>query len=334
MGDHPRGYFFGIDCADLRRLQFHWDSVLLHGRSFRNYGELDWHPSIQPPSKWFDIYADFQSGAGKITLKPEVELETLNKYSCANYPGWNLSIPDVVRLEAFLKEFKQYEKRGEWPNFVIVYLPEDHTAGTRASFPTPRAMVADNDLAVGRLVGAISHSRFWPKTAIFINEDDPQSGWDHVDGHRSLCLVVSPYARRHAVVSHFYNQLSVLHTMARILGLPSTAQLAAQVPTMEACFTDEPILCALHGQAQHDSVGRAEQTREGFAKCLGTVYGVGLRGDGPVGARSHPGRRLQPHPLAREYGRDAPYPAEFAGAHRRGLKALKLKATALKDEDD
>ena len=145
-------------------------------------------------------------------------------------------------MEAFLKEFKEYEKSGDWPNFVIVYLPQDHTAGTNPDYPTPRALVADNDLALGRLVEAVSHSRFWPKTAIFVNEDDPQDGWDHVDGHRSLCLVVSPYVKRHAVVSQFYNQLSVLHTIERILGLPSTAQLAAQAPTMEACFTDTPAL--------------------------------------------------------------------------------------------
>jgi hypothetical protein len=92
------------------------------------------------------------------------------------------------------------------------------------------------------LVEAVSHSRFWPKTAIFVNEDDPQAGWDHVDGHRSLCLVVSPYAKRRAVAGQFYNQLSVLHTMEHILGLPSTAQLTAQAPTMEACFTGTPAL--------------------------------------------------------------------------------------------
>ena len=101
---------------------------------------------------------------------------------------------------------------------MIVYLPQDHTAGMSAAFPTPRAMVADNDLAVGRLVEAISHSRYWAKTVIFVNEDDPQDGWDHVDGHRSFCLVVGPYVKRRAVVSQFYNQLSVLHTMSASWG--------------------------------------------------------------------------------------------------------------------
>ena len=106
--------------------------------------------------------------------------------------------------------------------------------------PTPRAHMADNDLALGRLVEAISKSKFWPKTCIFVIEDDPQDGFDHVDGHRSLCLVASPYTRRKAVVSRFYNQTSVLHTMERILGLPPMNQMDALAPVMDACFTDRP----------------------------------------------------------------------------------------------
>src|SRR5262249_36003185 len=132
------------------------------------------------------------------------------------------------------------EKSGDWPNLIIVYLPQDHTGGTKRDMPSPRACVADNDLAVGQLVDAISHSRFWPSTAIFINEDDPQDGWDHVDGHRSLCLVVSPFAKRKAVVSDFYNQCSVLHTIERMLDLPTTSQIVAQSPLMTGCFTEKP----------------------------------------------------------------------------------------------
>jgi YVTN family beta-propeller protein len=333
MGDHPRGYFFGIDALTYAGCDFIWDSVLLHGRSFRNYGELDWHPRIQPPSKWFDIYADFKSGAGKIKLRPEIELETLNKYSCPDYPGWDLSIPDVVRLEAFLREFRQYEKQGQWPNFVIVYLPQDHTAGTRASNPTPRAMVADNDLALGRLVDAISHSRFWPTTAIFVNEDDPQAGWDHVDGHRSLCLVVSPYARRHAVVSQFYNQLSVLHTMERILGLPSTAQLAAQAPTMEACFSETPDMTpytirpnTIPLDERNKPLSASSTTLERSLASASAAMDL----SGPDRIQEDAFNRILWHA---SMGPNVPYPAEFAGAHGRGLKAMKLKAMALRDDD-
>src|SRR5207248_10742079 len=133
-------------------------------------------------------------------------------------------------------------RRGNWPNLTIVYLPNDHTSGTTPGLPTPRAQVADNDLALGRVVEAISHSRFWPKTCIFVIEDDPQDGFDHVDGHRSLCLVISPYTHRGKVISRFYNQTSVLHTMERILGLPPMNQMDALAPLMTECFMDRPDL--------------------------------------------------------------------------------------------
>src|SRR5439155_21245740 len=108
--------------------------------------------------------------------------------------------------------------------------------GTTPGLPTPRAQVADNDLALGRVVEAVSHSRFWPKTCLFVVEDDSQDGFDHVDGHRSICLVISPYTRRGAVVGRFYNQTAVLHTLERMLGLPPMNQMDAMAPTMEACF--------------------------------------------------------------------------------------------------
>jgi len=333
FGGHPRGYLFGIDALTYAGCNFIWDSVLLHGRSFRNYGEFDWAAGFTPGGNWFDVYRDFQSKSGKITFKALVQLETLRKYTCPTYPGWNLSIPDAVRIEAFLREFKEYERNGEWPNFVIVYLPQDHTAGTSPAFPTPRALVADNDLAVGRLVEAVSHSRFWPQTAIFVNEDDPQNGWDHVDGHRSLCLVVSPYAKRHAVVSQFYNQLSVLHTLERILGLPSVAQLTAQAPTMEACFTATPVLTPY--TARPNVIPLDERNKQ-----VATLQGVARQHALTSEAMdfSQPDR-INEDSLNRilwyaGMGSDAPYPAEFAGAHGRGLKALKLKLTPVKDDDD
>src|ERR1044071_6951327 len=110
------------------------------------------------------------------------------------------------------------------PNVNIITLNNDHTNGTRPGSPTPRAQVADNDLALGRVVEGLSKSKFWPKTCIFVIEDDPQDGFDHVDGHRSPCLVVSPYTKRGAVIHDFYNQTSVLHTMQRILGLSAMNQ--------------------------------------------------------------------------------------------------------------
>ena len=149
-------------------------------------------------------------------------------------------MPDQLRADIFLEELAEAEKSGRWPDFVTIILPNDHTCGLNPGYPTPRAYVSDNDLALGRIVEGISKSRFWPTTVIFVNEDDPQSGYDHVDGHRSLCLVASPYAKHGAVVSRFYNQTSVLHTIELILGLPPMNQLDAAAPTMEDCFQATP----------------------------------------------------------------------------------------------
>ncbi len=332
FGGHPRGYFFGTDALAYAGCNFIWDSALLHGRSFRNYGELDFSRLV-PGGKWFDVYRDFQGKAGKITFKPSMQLETLRKYTCPTFPGWNLAIPDVVRIEAFLKEFKAYERSGDWPDFVIVYLPQDHTAGTSPDYPTPRALVADNDLAVGRLVEAISHSRFWPKTAVFVNEDDPQNGWDHVDGHRSLCLVISPYVKRHAVVSQFYNQLSVLHTIGHILGLPSTVQLAAQAPAMEACFTGTPALTPYTARPNIiplDERNKPANVLQGVERQL-ALASEAMDLSQPDRINEDSFNRILWHA---SMGINTPYPAQFAGAHGRGLKALKLKRTLLKDDDD
>ena len=102
-------------------------------------------------------------------------------------------MPDVYRAAEFIKELKDFEKNNDFPNFIILLLPNDHTSGTSPGRPTPRAAVADNDLALGQIVDAVSHSKFWKETCIFVTEDDPQAGLDHVDGHRTVALVISPF---------------------------------------------------------------------------------------------------------------------------------------------
>ena len=106
-------------------------------------------------------------------------------------PGWNLGIPDVVRADGFIRELNAAQAAGVWANLHLLYLPNDHTGGT----PTPQAQVADNDLALGQVVEAVTKSVFGSNTVIFVIEDDPQSGYDHVDAHRSLCLVISPFTK-------------------------------------------------------------------------------------------------------------------------------------------
>src|SRR5262249_25385270 len=133
---------------------------------------------------------------------------------------------------------RDFEAKGSFPNLVIICLPNDHTSGTNPGAPTPAAQVADNDLAFGQIVEALSHSRFWPDTCVFAIEDDPQNGCDHVSGYRTTAYVVSPYTKRHQVVSTQYNQVSMVRTIELILGLPPMNQLDATATPMSDCFTE------------------------------------------------------------------------------------------------
>jgi DNA-binding beta-propeller fold protein YncE len=162
-------------------------------------------------------------------------------------PDFNLRVPDQIRAEVFLRHFAGWVSdraagKDTMPNYITMRLGDDHTAGTVAGGPTPKASVADNDLAVGRVVDAVSHSAYWEDTAIFILEDDAQNGADHVDAHRSLALVVSKYAPRAAdggafVDSRFYTTVSVVRTMETLLGLPPMNNNDALAPLMGPMFT-------------------------------------------------------------------------------------------------
>jgi DNA-binding beta-propeller fold protein YncE len=156
------------------------------------------------------------------------------------YPGFVMSIPDTVRANLFADSVASWDRQGRFPDLVILYLPRDHTLGRRADQPTPRAMVADNDLAMGRVVDRLSRSAFWSSLALFAIEDDAQNGPDHVDAHRSVLLVASPYARRSAVDSTFYTTSSVLRTIGVLLGLPPLSQYDAGATPLWAAFTARP----------------------------------------------------------------------------------------------
>src|SRR6202011_4438401 len=148
------------------------------------------------------------------------------------YPDFNTDYPDQLRADEFLNEFAAYARARlsnegpefQLPAFVLLYLPDDHTGGTRPERPRPEASVADNDLALGRVVDAVSHSPYWDDTAIFVLEDDPQDGADHVDAHRSVAFVISKYAPvsvEHPYVEHgFFTTVNMIRTMEALLGLP------------------------------------------------------------------------------------------------------------------
>jgi len=175
-------------------------------------------------------------------VSAQSDVEALRPFLCPTFIGFPSTVPDVYRAREFIKELKEFEAKGSLPNFMIMLLPNDHTSGTRPGVPTPRAMVADNDLALGRIVEAVSKSRFWPETVIFVTEDDPQAGLDHVDGHRTVGLVISPYTRRGEVIRTNYNQVSMLRTMELILGLPHMNQLDLVADAMTDCFQEKPDL--------------------------------------------------------------------------------------------
>lgn len=156
------------------------------------------------------------------------------------FRSFDLEVMDQVRADRFVKKLTEFEKQGDLPPMVILRLPNDHTAGTRVGKPTPAAMVADNDLALGRCVEAISKSKFWPQSAIFVVEDDAQNGSDHVDAHRTVALAISPYSRRQGTDSSLYSTSSMLRTMELILGLEPMSQFDAAALPMYQSFHAEP----------------------------------------------------------------------------------------------
>jgi YVTN family beta-propeller protein len=236
FGGFARSYTFGDDPLTYSSSGFIWNDVLAHGRTFRNYGEMD-YAGAPPKSTYSSLLAASQAHNFPTGFTHNIGIASLKPYTDPDYPGWDMDIPDAVRADLFLRKFAENEKSGAFPNFVLIYLPDDHTWGTGSSQPTPRSYVADNDLAVGRIVDAISHSRFWKNTCIFVNEDDPSDGFDHVDGHRSICLVVSPYSKHGKTVHQWCNQTSALHTMEALLGIPTMNQMDANSPVMTDCFT-------------------------------------------------------------------------------------------------
>jgi hypothetical protein len=243
----PRSYpFSGGDALAYSPAGFIWDDCLAHDKTLRDYGEfsisrISWRdPARHGPIHFLDHYHAFLTGTDTIATHIEPAIASLEAYLAPNYVGWDLSVPDVQRAAVFKSELRVFEHGDNYPDFVIVYLPNDHTTGTTPNFPTPGAQVADNDLALGRIVEALSHSQFWKETCIFAIEDDPQSGWDHVSGYRTTAYVVSPYTKRGAVVNTQYNQTSLLRTMELILGLPPMNQMDATATPMTDCFTDQP----------------------------------------------------------------------------------------------
>jgi hypothetical protein len=204
---------------------FIWDLARSSGVSYRDYGE------------WC-VDQDNPAGVTRCYLRG-----LKGRYD-PNYLDGIGTVSDQKRLEEWEREFRQFEKNGALPQLTIMHLPNDHTTGTQPGRLTPRAMVADNDLALGRLVEVVSHSRYWPQMAIFVLEDDAQDGPDHVDAHRSPLLVISPFVRRRAVEHAHFSTASVLKTVEQILGLPSLTYFDDRAPSLLDEFKREPLFDA------------------------------------------------------------------------------------------
>jgi YVTN family beta-propeller protein len=194
------------------------DNCRRNGVSYRSYGE----------------FAQNAEGPGD---SARGKTESLVGHVAPFYRGWDLSYSDIQRATDWMNEFDQYERDGTLPQLQIITLPNDHTQGTTKGSLTPRAYVAQNDLALGVIVERISHSRYWKESAIFVIEDDAQNGPDHVDAHRTVALVISPYVRRRTVDSELYSTSSMVRTIELILGLPPMSQFDAASTPMHTSFT-------------------------------------------------------------------------------------------------
>jgi hypothetical protein len=199
-----------------------WDYARRANISYRTYGE----------------FADKDPETGKMVAT----VPGLDGHVHPTYPTFDLSIPDMKKVEIFAEEFKQFVAAGTVPRLSIIRLPRDHTNGTSPGSITPTSMIAENDLALGSLVELISHSAIWKESAIFVVEDDAQNGPDHVDAHRSPILVISPFTRRGVVDSTLYTTSGVLRTMELILGLPPMSQYDAAATPLYNAFTTTPTL--------------------------------------------------------------------------------------------
>jgi hypothetical protein len=207
-----------------------WDAAIRKGLTVRSYGEfVQWGPGRAQ-----------ERVDGKVTWKASAP--GLEGHVSQDYPPFDLKITDQRRADGWLKDFHELEASGQLPVLSIIRLGNDHTAGTTPGAPTPRSMVADNDLALGRIVEAISQSEVWKDSAIFILEDDAQNGPDHVDAHRSVALVVSPFSRRRGVDSTMYSTSGMLRSMELILGLPPMSQYDASATPMYNAFQATPVL--------------------------------------------------------------------------------------------
>jgi YVTN family beta-propeller protein len=221
---------------------FIWNNALDHGKKVRIYGEAC-TTGYDKSLKWDDIYQRYLNHDNQGFTNTST-IARIRPVISPGYPDCdNLVFTDQLRADIFIDEWKRHEQdtANSLPNLMVLSLPDDHTAGTSPNFPTPQAMVADNDLALGRIIDVITHSRFWDSTVVFITEDDSQSGWDHISPYRTTGQVVSRYSALGTTVHTNYNQTSMVRTIEQILGIPPMNIMDATASPMFDCFSDKPV---------------------------------------------------------------------------------------------
>jgi len=234
---------------------FLWDHLAAHSRTFADFGEYEGQMGGKNGGLRATLLDQYKQGSDFSGIfATKAPIARLNQYVVKDFPNYSLNVPDVVRARIFLRHLKDWENGGNMPNLTMIQLPSDHTQGTMPDFSTPKACLADNDLAVGQIVEGISHSRFWKSTLILIVEDDAQDGLDHVDGHRTVALAVSPYIKRGSVDDTFYSQVSMVKTIEMILGAPPMSIFDMIANDMRASFQSTPDLTPYEAVAPAQSI--------------------------------------------------------------------------------
>ena len=300
--------FDGSDPLAYSNSGFIWDLALKKGRTAKIYGEYAGtlaNISARERRPLLDSWKRGEDHSARWNVTAPIA--PINQILAKNYPSYTNGIPDVVRAQIFLKDVAKWEQDGKMPNLVMLQLPCDHTYGSSPGASTPQAMVADNDLALGQIVEGLSKSKFWAKMAIFVVEDDAQNGVDHVDGHRTIALAVSPYTKGGRVDSTFYSNQSMLKTIELILGLPTLSLFDLIANDMRAGFTDQPDLApytALTPRQDLFAVNPSASALKGEAK-QGALASARFKWSEPDAAPSDRLNRILWHTVR---GWNVPYP--------------------------
>jgi YVTN family beta-propeller protein len=236
----------GVDPLAYSAGGFLWEAAASRAKTVEVFGEYAPGPPTDSDSLRRALLTRFSDGGRKNGEYFRTEfskryhsashIRSLDRVLVREYPGWTMEVPDVAKADVFLEHLREWEDRDQMPNLVMMNLPSDHTNGTSPGWCTPKACVADNDLALGKIVEGLSHSRFWKSMAILVVEDDAQNGVDHIDGHRTVALVASPYAKRGAIDPTFYSQPSMVKTIELMLGLPAMSLFDLVATDMRATF--------------------------------------------------------------------------------------------------